>query len=65
MYMAVRHKHLKLDQAKIDRVRRILNVKTEQEAIERALDRVLAEADILKATDAARSVGGIEDFFAK
>lgn len=65
MYMTIRHKHLKLDQAKIDRARRILGVKTEQEAIERALDRLLAEADILRATGAARAVGGIEDVFGR
>jgi hypothetical protein len=38
-----RHKHLKLDQSKIDRAKKLLGAKTEQETIERALDLVLAE----------------------
>jgi len=38
-----KHKHLKLDQSKIDRAKKLLGVKTEQETIERALDLVLGE----------------------
>jgi len=34
---AVRHKHLKLDQGKIDFAKRYLGLDSEQEAIERAL----------------------------
>lgn len=63
--MTLRHKHLKLDQSKIDRVRRLVGARTEQEAIDRALDRMLAEADIIKAIDAVGGVGGIEDPFAR
>jgi hypothetical protein len=36
--MAVRHKHLKLEQKKIDRARRLLGTETEQETLERVLD---------------------------
>ncbi len=46
VYMAIRHKHLKLDQSKIDRAQRLFGTKTEQEAIERALDFALAEEPI-------------------
>jgi hypothetical protein len=60
MYMT-RHKHLKLDQTKIDRAKKLLGAKTEQETIERALDLVLAEELILKAHRSVRGVGGMED----
>ncbi len=59
----VRHKHLKLDQTKIDRAKRLLGAKTEQETIERALDLVIGEEPILKAHRALRAAGGFEDVF--
>jgi hypothetical protein len=40
----LRHKHMRIDQGKIDRVKKVLKAKTETEAIEKALDRVI-EAD--------------------
>jgi hypothetical protein len=61
--MAVRHKHLKLDQRKIDQARRILGAPTEQETIERALDMVLAEARIARVLRRGRAMGGFEDVF--
>jgi hypothetical protein len=63
MYMAVRHKHLKLEQSKIDRARRLLGARTEQETVERALDAVLAEAPILRAHRRIKAVGGFLDAF--
>jgi hypothetical protein len=56
-----RHKHLKLDQSKIDRAKKLLGAKTEQETIERALDLVLGEEAILKAHRRTKAVGGFED----
>lgn len=53
-----RHKHLKLDQSKIDRAKRLLGARTEQETIERALDLVLGEERILKTHRRLRGVGG-------
>jgi hypothetical protein len=61
--MAVRHKHLKIDQNKIDSARRLLGLKTEQETVERALDLVIAEAPILRALKKIRGVGGVTDIF--
>jgi hypothetical protein len=58
-----RHKHLKLDQDKIDRARRLLGARTEQETVERALDLVLAEEPILRAHRKLQKVGGLEDVF--
>ena len=59
MNMVLKHKHLRLDQSKIDRAKKLLRVKTEQEAIECALDLLLAEEPLLRAH---RSVGGVGGF---
>lgn len=63
--MARKHKHLKLEQLKIDRARRLLGVKTEQEAIELALDLLLAEEAIVKVHRAVRGAGGFVDPFGR
>ena len=55
-----RHKHLKLDQAKIDRAKKLLGARTEPETIERALEVVLAEEAILRTHRRLRRVGGFE-----
>jgi hypothetical protein len=39
----VAHKHFRLDSGKIRRAQKVLKAKTETEAIERALDAVIAE----------------------
>jgi hypothetical protein len=39
----LRYKHLRLDQGKIERAKEVLKAKTETEAIDRALERVLQE----------------------
>lgn len=56
----LKHKHMKLDQSKIDRAKKLLGAKTEQETVEQALDLVLGEEAILKAHRRVRSVGGFE-----
>jgi hypothetical protein len=63
--MALKHKHLRLDQAKIDRARRVLRVRTEQETIERALELVIAEEPILRAHEKVRGIGGFSDPFGR
>ena len=53
--IAVRHKHVRLDQAKLDRAKQILEARTETETLDRALSLVVSEAEI----DAAlRGIGG-------
>ena len=59
----IKHKHLKLDQSKIDRAKKLLGAKTEQETIERALDLVLGEEPILRVHRRLKAVGGFEDAF--
>jgi hypothetical protein len=46
---AFKHKHLKLDQKKIDFAKRYFGVESEQEAIDRALSLLLEEEQILAA----------------
>jgi hypothetical protein len=63
MNMAIRDKHLKLDQRKIDQARRILGTRTEQETLDSALDMILAEARIVRVLRRGRGIGGFEDVF--
>lgn len=63
--MATRHKHLKLDQTKIDKARRVLDTKTEQETVERALELVIAEESILVAHRKVRGTSTIDDVFGR
>jgi hypothetical protein len=53
--IALRHKHVRLDQAKLDRAKQVLEARTETETLDRALSLVVSEAEI----DAAlRGIGG-------
>ena len=56
---AVRHKHMRLDQEKLNKVKLILGSASETEALDRAMDLVLAEAEILKTLRNVRSKGRI------
>jgi hypothetical protein len=58
-----RHKHIRLNQEKLDRVKSALGSATETEAIERAMDFVLAEQEILKAHRRVRSRGRVKRLF--
>ena len=59
----VRHKHLRLNQGKLDRVKTILGSATETAALERAMDLVLAETEILKTLRRIRGKGRIRKLF--
>jgi hypothetical protein len=61
--MAIRHKHVKLDQAKIDRARRMVRAKTEQDTLDEALDLLLSEGPILRAHRRLRRTAEIERVF--
>ncbi len=52
----LRHKHLRLDQRKIDFAKRYFGVTAEQEAIDRALALLMQEARI---TRRLRALGGV------
>jgi hypothetical protein len=59
----VRHKHLRLNQAKLERVKAALGTATETEALEGAMDLVLAEADILKTLRRVKGKARIKNVF--
>lgn len=59
----VRHKHVQLDQGKLDRARRVLGARTETETLERALDLVVMEAEIDRALRAVRGKGRLRRVF--
>jgi hypothetical protein len=43
---SVRHKHIRIDQTKLDKARKILAAATETEALDRALTLVVSEAEV-------------------
>ena len=53
---AMKYKHLKLDQKKINFAKRYFGVKTEQEAIDRALSLLMEEEQIVKAMKPLKGV---------
>ena len=59
-----RHKHVRIDQRKLDRARRILEAETETETLDRALGVVVAEAKLDAVLRGARSKARIEKVFA-
>ncbi|MBI2357434.1 MAG: hypothetical protein HYV04_00695 [Deltaproteobacteria bacterium] len=61
--VSFRHKHLQLDQNKLDRARRILGANTETEALDRALDIVVSEAEVDRALKKVRGKGRIRKVF--
>lgn len=61
--VSLRHKHLQLDQDKLDRARRILGANTETEALDRALEIVVSEAEVDRALRKVRGKGRIRKVF--
>lgn len=60
---SLRHKHVRIDQAKLNRAKRVLNAETDTEALDRALDVVVAEAQIDRALRAVRGKGRLRKVF--
>jgi len=60
---AIRHKHLQIDQSRLNRAKTILGVKTETEAVDRALRLVVSEAEIDMALRRAAGKGRIRTIF--
>lgn len=52
---SVRHKHIRIDQAKLEKAKKVLSAATETETLDRALTLVVSEADI---DSELRRVGG-------
>jgi len=61
---AFRHKHVRIDQAKLDKAKRILEAETETEALDRALSVVVSEAEVDAALRGARGKTNLKKVFA-
>jgi hypothetical protein len=61
--VGLRHKHVQLDQGKLDRAKRALGARTETETLDRALDLVMSEAGIDRAMRRARGKTGLRRVF--
>ena len=61
--VALRDKHVRVDQRKLDRARRALGARTETETLDRALDIVVTEAGIDRALRAAGGKGKLRRVF--
>lgn len=59
----LKDKHLKLDQKKIERLKVILKVHTETEAISQAIDLILAEEEIKETLRQVKGKAHIENVF--
>ena len=59
----LQHKHVQLDQEKLDKAKRVLGAKTETEALNRALDVVVSEAEVDAALKKARRRGRLRKVF--
>jgi hypothetical protein len=57
------HKHVRIDQAKLDRVKEVLKAKTDTEALDRALGLIVSEAEINAVLRAAGGKGRLRKLF--
>lgn len=60
---ALRHKHVRIDQAKLDKARRVLDARTDTEAVDRALSLVVTEGEIDAALRGIRGKGKLKKVF--
>jgi hypothetical protein len=51
----IRHKHVRIDEVKLKKAKRILGARTDTEALDRALSVIVAEGEI---DEALREMGG-------
>jgi hypothetical protein len=59
----VRHKHLRVDQVKLDKAKRLLEARTETETLDRALALVVAEGEIDAVLRRVRGRGSLKGVF--
>ena len=60
---SVRHKHLRIDQAKLDKARKVLAATSETETLDRALTLVVSEADVDAALRHVAGKGRLKKLF--
>ena len=61
---AIRHKSLQLNQEKVERLKALLGARSATEALEQAIDLLLAEEDIRDTLRKVKGKGRIERVFA-
>jgi hypothetical protein len=59
----LRHKHVRIDQAKLTKAKKILAVDTDTQALDRALSLVVTEADIDRVLRRNRGKGTLKKIF--
>ena len=59
----VRHKHLRIDQMKLDKARKVLDAATETETLDRALTLVVSEAEVDATLRRAAGAGKLKKLF--
>jgi hypothetical protein len=60
---ALRHKHVRIDQIKLDKAKRVLDARTDTEALDRALSLVVSEGEIDAALRGIRGKGKLKKTF--
>jgi hypothetical protein len=59
----IRRKNLNIDQAKLDRVRRLLGAGTETETVDQALSALLLREELIAGLREVAGTGGVENMF--
>ena len=60
---SIRHKHLRIDQAKLDKARKVLEATSETETLDRALALVVSEAHVDAALRHVAGKGRLKKLF--
>ena len=60
---ALRHKHVRIDQTKLEKARKILDARTDTETLDRALSVIVNEADIDAVLRRIRGRGNLKKVF--
>jgi hypothetical protein len=60
---ALRHKHVRIDQAKLEKAKRVLDARTDTETLDRALSLVVTEGEIDGALRSMRGKGKLKKAF--
>ena len=60
---ALRHKHIRIDQLKLEKAKQVLDVRTDTEALDRALAIVVSEGEIDVALRGIRGKGKLKKVF--
>jgi len=61
--MTLRHKHIRLDQTKLNQAKRILGTATERETVEQALELIISEEGLDRVLASLRGTGAIKKVF--